>query len=155
MLFESDFLILCVPFVIVGGKVWVVVFLKAFVVNPDALQLFTGGHAHQSSGSSIEQLGKIVYEHDSLEWLDVVAIVFKEKDKYNEAPVCPEYTLPPTWEELFTLKSSNKAINKLYIQSEIERVAKNHADWKKESLEQWEHIINENNYKDYDKDYKE
>lgn len=79
----------------------------------------------------------------------------EEKDKYNEAPICPEYTLPPTWEELFTLKNSNKVINKLYIQSEIERVSKNHADWKKESLEKWENIINENNYKDYDKDYEE
>ena len=79
----------------------------------------------------------------------------EEKDKYNEAPICPEYTLPPTWEELFTLKYSNKAINKLYIQSEIERVAKNYADLMKESFEKWEMIINQNNYKDYDKDYEE
>lgn len=103
-----------------------------------------------------EVLAKIVPENElkNMEVPDFYAEQ-EEKDKYNEAPVCPEYTLPPTWEELFSLKSSNKAINKLYIQSEIERVAKNHADWKKESLEKWELIINENNYKDYDKDYKE
>ena len=79
----------------------------------------------------------------------------EEKAKYDEAPICPEYTLPPTWEDLFKLNSSNKAINKLYIQSEIERVAKNYADWKGESLEIWKNIINQDNYKDYDKDYEE
>jgi len=62
------------------------------------------------------------------------------------------YTLPHTWEELFNLETSIVAVDKLYIQSEIERVIKNYADRLNVNSKKLEHIINQDNYEEYDND---
>ena len=73
----------------------------------------------------------------------------------GEYTVLPEYTLPPTWEDLFKLQSSDIAIDKLFIQSKIERVIKEYAEMKGDSVENWENKINQNNYEAYEEQLKE
>ena len=73
----------------------------------------------------------------------------------GEYIVLPEYTLPPTWEDLFKLQSSDIAIDKLFIQSKIERVIKEYAEMKGDSVENWENKINQNNYEAYEEQLKE
>ena len=72
---------------------------------------------------------------------------------FQNAPPCPEYTLPPTWEELFQSKCSVKAIDKLYIESKILKIAKNNADWYNETFEKWLSIVDVFNYQQYSKDF--
>ena len=63
------------------------------------------------------------------------------------------YALPQTWEELFKLEISIIAVDKLYIQSEIERVIKKYADRLNINSEKLKNIINQDNYEEYDKDF--
>ena len=69
-----------------------------------------------------------------------------KKEIFNESPINPEYVLPSKWEDLFDLEISDKALDKLYISSEIQKVLKNYSEWKGESCEKWEKRINEDNY---------
>ena len=69
--------------------------------------------------------------------------------------VSPEYILPESWQELFKLKSSDTAIKKLLIQSEIESIIVNYSNWKNKSREYYSNLINQNNYEEYLKDYEE
>ena len=79
----------------------------------------------------------------------------KTKELLGEPTVLPEYTLPSTWEELFKLQSSEIAINKLYIQSKIERIIKDYAEMKGDSIETLKTKINKNNYETYEEELKE
>jgi hypothetical protein len=79
----------------------------------------------------------------------------KTKELLGEPTVLPEYTLPSTWEELFKLQSSEIAINKLYIQSKIERIIKDYAEMKGDSIETLKTKINQNNYETYEEELKE
>ena len=84
-------------------------------------------------------------EYDSLE---------NKKEIFNEAPINPEYVLPSKWEDLFELKISDKALDKLYISSEIQKVIKNYSEWKGESCEKWGKRINEDNYEIFELEVK-
>ena len=53
-----------------------------------------------------------------------------KEEIWNEAPINPEYVVPSNWEDLFDLEISDKAIDKLYIASEIQKLAKNFTEWK-------------------------
>jgi len=53
------------------------------------------------------------------------------------------------------LQNSDTAIEKLFIQSEIERVIKGYANLKNESVEEWKNKINKSNYENYDKELTE
>ena len=69
-----------------------------------------------------------------------------KEEIWNEAPINPEYVVPSKWEDLFDLEISDKAIDKLYIASEIQKLAKNFSEWRGQSEEYWENKINEENY---------
>ena len=47
-----------------------------------------------------------------------------KEEIWNEAPINPEYVVPSKWEDLFDLEISDKAIDKLYIASEIQKLEK-------------------------------
>ena len=104
---------------------------------------------------------------------DILAKIVPESELVDETPnpkygplefktlkllkglVAPEYILPELWQELFKLKCSDKAIKKLFIQSEIESLIVNYSNWKHKSKEYYSNLINENNYEEYLKDYEE
>ena len=69
-----------------------------------------------------------------------------KEEIWNEAPINPEYVVPSKQEDLFDLEISDKAIDKLYIASEIQKLAKNFSEWRGQSEEYWENKINEENY---------
>ena len=104
---------------------------------------------------------------------DILAKIVPESELIDETPnpkygplemktlkllkclVAPEYILPELWQELFKLKCSDKAIKKLFIQSEIESLIVNYSTWKEKSKEYYSNLININNYEEYLKDYEE
>lgn len=68
---------------------------------------------------------------------DYGPLEIKTKELLNDYEILPEYILPPTWEELFKLQCHDTAIEKLFVQSEIERVIKQYADLNQESVDNW------------------
>jgi hypothetical protein len=71
------------------------------------------------------------------------------KELLNGYEILPEYALPDNWEELFKLETHNTAIEKLLIQSEIERIIKEYGEY---SNYDYKKVINQENYKNYDKE---
>ena len=71
------------------------------------------------------------------------------KELLNDYEILPEYALPDKWEELFKLETHNTAIEKLLIQSEIERIIKEYGEF---SENNYKSVINQENYKNYDKE---
>ena len=79
----------------------------------------------------------------------------KTMELLKEYSIIPEYILPAKWEELFKLESTDTAIDKLFIQSEIERIKKDYSEINFRNIESLQNEINQNNYKDYDEKIKE
>ena len=65
------------------------------------------------------------------------------KELLNDYEILPEYALPEKWEELFKLENHNTAIEKLLIQSEIERIIKEYGEFSKNN---YKSVINQENY---------
>ena len=75
-----------------------------------------------------------------------------KKEIYDKATINPDYVVPNKWEDLFNLEISDKAIDKLYIASRVQKLPKFYAVKRGESYEDWEKKINEENYEIYEKD---
>ena len=73
---------------------------------------------------------------------------------YKNAPICPEYILPAKWEDLFTIEISDKAIDKLYLQSKIMKLAFEFSFYENENIEKWLCKINKDNYQYYEEQLK-
>ena len=79
---------------------------------------------------------------------------FEEKDKiYENTPICPEYIVPYDWDELFKLDISDKALDKLYIESKIIILAIEFSFIHNENFEEWLVKINESNYQKYEEEF--
>ena len=79
----------------------------------------------------------------------------KTKELLNDYEVLPEYVLPSDWQELFKLKCNDTALDKLFIQSEIERITKEYADLIQSHPTNYKNVINQENYKEYEKSVNE
>ena len=78
----------------------------------------------------------------------------EEKKKIDEkTPINPEYVVPSKWENLFRLEISDKALDKLYIESKILFLATEFSYWKNENIEQWLLKINKDNYQKYEEEF--
>ena len=112
--------------------------------------------------SPIDVLAKIVPENE-LKKLNSEEISNNNEEKEGESEdendqICPEYILPEDWEDLFKLQISDKAIEKLYTQSKIMKIARYYYLYKNEKnkpIETWLETINENNYERYEEEFKE
>ena len=101
-----------------------------------------------------EMLAKIVPKNE----LKILPSEYESSDNnekiFDKAPINPEYVLPTKWEDLFNLKISDKAIDKLYKVSEIKKITKFYSEKRGESYEKNEKRINEENYDIYDMEIK-
>ena len=79
----------------------------------------------------------------------------KTKELLNDYEVLPEYVLPSDWQELFKLQCNDTALDKLFIQSEIERITKEYADLIQSHPNNYKNVINQENYKEYEKSVNE
>ena len=79
----------------------------------------------------------------------------KTKELLNDYEVLPEYVLPSDWQELFKLQCNDTALDKLFIQSEIERITKEYADLIQSHPTNYKNVINQENYKEYEKSVNE
>ena len=112
--------------------------------------------------SPIQVLAKIVPENE-LKKLKSEETLNNNEEKEEEIEdknyqICPEYILPDNWDNLFKLQISDKAIEKLYIESKIMKIARYYYLYKNEKnepIETWLETINENNYQKYEEQFKE
>ena len=74
----------------------------------------------------------------------------EKKKLYKNAQICPEYILPVKWEDLFKFEISDKALDKLYLQSKIMKLAYEFSFIENESVEKWLCKINKDNYQYYE-----
>ena len=82
----------------------------------------------------------------------------KEESNDENDQICSEYILPENWDDLFKLQISDKAIEKLYTESKIMKIARYYYLYKNENnepIETWLETINENNYQNYEEKFKE
>ena len=82
----------------------------------------------------------------------------KEESNDENDQICSEYILPENWDDLFKLQISDKAIEKLYTESKIMKIARYYYLYKNEKnepIETWLETINENNYEKYEEQFKE
>ena len=73
----------------------------------------------------------------------------KDEEK-NEINI--EYAIPSKWEDLYDLKTSDKVLDYLYIESKILILATVFSYMYKGDINRWLFIINKNNYKKYEKE---
>ena len=113
--------------------------------------------------SPIQVLSKIVPENElkkikSEETSNTNEEYEEEEIEDKNDQICPEYILPDNWDDLFKLQISDKAIEKLYTESKIMRIARYYYLYKNENnepIETWLETINENNYQNYEEKFKE